>query len=54
MAINIPTSSYVLQYAPKFTQIGIFWFENIPFGNPVVARVKAAYCKQREAKTRFS
>jgi hypothetical protein len=24
-----------LQGPPKFTRIGIFWFENIPSGNPV-------------------
>jgi hypothetical protein len=24
----------MLQYPPKFTQIVIFWLENIPSGNP--------------------
>jgi hypothetical protein len=30
--IHIPTFS--LQGPPKFTQIGIFWFENMPSGSP--------------------
>jgi hypothetical protein len=30
-----------LQDPPKFTQIGIFWFENVPSGRPVPFQVLA-------------
>jgi hypothetical protein len=40
MAVKRPNGHKIYQYlslqdAPKFTQIGIFGFQNIPSGNPV-------------------
>jgi hypothetical protein len=37
--VYIPNGHKIYQYVPfqgppKYTQIGIFWFENIPSGNP--------------------
>jgi hypothetical protein len=38
MALNVPNDQITYQHSPfqspsKFTQIGIFWFENKPSGN---------------------
>jgi hypothetical protein len=33
----------ILQDPPKFTQIGIFWFENEPSGNPVLCKKPARF-----------
>jgi hypothetical protein len=33
-----------LQETPKLTQIGIFWFENIPSGNPALELGKEYIC----------
>jgi hypothetical protein len=39
MAINVKNSNEMYKHFPfqgasEFTQIGIFWYENIPSGNP--------------------
>jgi hypothetical protein len=33
---HIIYQSFPLQGHPKFTQIGIFWFDNVPSGNPLL------------------
>jgi hypothetical protein len=36
MAIEYTYQAFPFQGPPQFTKIGIFWFENIPSGNPGV------------------
>jgi hypothetical protein len=55
--LNIPSDRKIYQYfplpgPPKFTQIGIFWFENIPSGNPAFVRERVAR-KERDGEIKI-
>jgi hypothetical protein len=53
--LNIPNGHkiyhhFLFQGPPKCTQMGIFWFENVPSGNPEAAIGEKSYVTMTDVK----